>query len=145
VSNLIGSETSTAIRVRKHREKIKALPCNTGVTLMKQNDNGEIEKEIEIEIEKEIEDKPHNKRKAFSKPTLPDVIEYMIEKGGIEKDGDKFYAYYESVGWCVGKKKMVSWKAAASGWILRESEHRKQAGDQPRSYAEYKKMMGISQ
>jgi len=49
----IGSETATAIRVRKHREKFKLLQCNKDVTPLKQNDNGEIE--IEIEIESEIE------------------------------------------------------------------------------------------
>lgn len=35
IANLIGSETSTAIRVRKHREekkKLKLLQCNTPVT-----------------------------------------------------------------------------------------------------------------
>jgi len=57
VSNLIGSETSTAIRVRKHRENKKMLPCNDNCyneTPMKQNDNGEIELEKEIKKEKEL-------------------------------------------------------------------------------------------
>jgi len=49
----IGSETAVAIRVRKHREKFKLLPCNKDVTPLKQNDNREIE--IEIEIDKEID------------------------------------------------------------------------------------------
>lgn len=43
ISNLIGTETSTAIRVRKHRETKKMLQCNTVVTPVKQNDNGELE------------------------------------------------------------------------------------------------------
>ena len=49
----IGSETAVAIRVRKHREKFKLLPCNKDVTPLKQNDNGESESEINIEIDKE--------------------------------------------------------------------------------------------
>ena len=48
-----GSETSTAVRVRRHREKQKALQCNTDVTQVKHLCNGEIE--IEIELEKELE------------------------------------------------------------------------------------------
>lgn len=55
--SLIGSETASTRRSRKSREQ-KALqsgnsatPCN----LLKQNCNGEIEKEIDIEIEIEIE------------------------------------------------------------------------------------------
>ncbi len=59
VKGNVGSETQTAIRVRNHREKQKALHCNTDVTEVKQNCNGEKEiekdKELELEIEKEIE------------------------------------------------------------------------------------------
>ena len=49
-----GSEGASAARVRKHRCE-KALQCNTAVTPMKQNCNGEIEIEKEIEIELEID------------------------------------------------------------------------------------------
>lgn len=58
VPEMIGSETATARRVRKHREHQKALQCNTAET----NRNGEIEKEIEkeLDIETEIEKKDGN-------------------------------------------------------------------------------------
>ena len=45
-----GCETAVASRVRKHREKQKALQCNANVTQVKHLCNGEIEKELEIEI-----------------------------------------------------------------------------------------------
>ena len=48
-----GTETAVAARVRKHRERQKALQCNTDVTAVKQLGNVEIEKEIEKEIEEE--------------------------------------------------------------------------------------------
>ena len=51
----IGSETQGAERVRRFREKNKALPCNDDVTLPKHLGNTEIEKEIEKEKEKEKE------------------------------------------------------------------------------------------
>ena len=46
-----GCETAVASRVRKHRERKKALQCNADVTQVKQLCNGEIEKELEIEKE----------------------------------------------------------------------------------------------
>mgnify|MGYP000858541911 CR=1 FL=1 len=46
-----GCETAVASRVRKHRERKKALQCNTDVTQVKQLCNGEIEKDIEINKE----------------------------------------------------------------------------------------------
>ena len=51
VPEMIGSETASARRVRKHRVKQKALQCNTDVTKC----NGEIEKDINIDKDINIE------------------------------------------------------------------------------------------
>lgn len=53
--NSTGCETAVAARVRRHREKKKALQCNTDVTEAKHLCNGEIEKEKEIDKEKELD------------------------------------------------------------------------------------------
>lgn len=55
--NSTGCETAVAARVRRHRDKKKALHCNADVTQVKHFCNGEkeIEKEIEKELYKEIE------------------------------------------------------------------------------------------
>lgn len=53
--NSTGCETAVAARVRRHREKQKALQCNTDVTEVKHLCNGEIEKEKEKEKDIEIE------------------------------------------------------------------------------------------
>lgn len=53
--NSTGCETAVAARVRRHREKQKALQCNTDVTQVKHLCNGEIEKEIDKEKDIEIE------------------------------------------------------------------------------------------
>lgn len=53
VPEMIGSETASARRVRKHRETRKALQCNADVT--KCNGDIEIDKDIEINIDKDIE------------------------------------------------------------------------------------------
>lgn len=49
---MVGSESASAERVRRHREN-KALQCNTSVTDVKRI--GNVEKEIEIEKEKDID------------------------------------------------------------------------------------------
>lgn len=53
--NSTGCETAVAARVRKHREKQKALQCNTDVTQVKHLCNGEKEIEKELDKEKDIE------------------------------------------------------------------------------------------
>jgi predicted phage replisome organizer len=56
----IGSESASAERVRKHREKKqKALQCNTQVTI----GNTEIEKEKEIDLEIDLEEDKEEKKK----------------------------------------------------------------------------------
>ena len=51
----VGSENSSAARVREYRAKQKALHCNTDETQVKRIGNGEKEIEKEIEIEQEEE------------------------------------------------------------------------------------------
>jgi len=46
----VGSENSSAQRVREYRERQKALQCNASETQMKRICNGEIEKEIDKDI-----------------------------------------------------------------------------------------------
>nr|DAO59252.1 MAG TPA: replisome organizer protein [Caudoviricetes sp.] len=115
-----GCETAVASRVRKYREKQKALQCNTDVTQVKHLCNGEIEKELEIEKEIKIEidssaKSTTTKRKRFEKPTISDVKRYCIERNN-NVDPQHFVDYYESNGWKVGKNSMKDWKAAVRTW-----------------------------
>ena len=56
VQRLIGSETTGAARVRKHREKQKMLQCNADET--KCNIEIELEKEIKLDKDNKNKDKP---------------------------------------------------------------------------------------
>lgn len=50
--------------------------------------------------------------KVFQVPTIEAIREYMTEIGIPEKS-DRFFNYYESIGWKVGRSQMKDWKAAA--------------------------------
>ena len=104
-----GSEGASAERVRNFRGR-QALQCNADVTQVKRLCNVEIEKEIEKE--KDI----NNKRsRAFVPPTLEEVSAYCKERGkGV--DPNKWYDFYQSKGWMIGKNKMKDWKAAVRTW-----------------------------
>lgn len=120
-----GCETAVAVRVRRHREKQKALQCNADVTQVKHLCNGEIELEKDIEIEKEIHSSAKStttKRKRFEKPTLSQITQYCLERNN-NVNAEQFYDYYESNGWKVGKNSMKDWKAAVRTW--ERSEYRK--------------------
>ena len=69
VPEMIGSETASARRVRKHRENQRALQCNSDVTKC----NGDIDIDIDIDIDKG--QKPQS-------DVYEEIIKYLNEKTG---------------------------------------------------------------
>ena len=114
VNKLIGSaaDNDNANRQRRFREKKKqlALPERyDGVT--KNNES----KSIEIDIDKDIEKEVNKPQKRFTKPTIEEVQAYCLERNnGV--DAQKWFDYYSSNGWKVGKNPMKDWKAAVRTW-----------------------------
>ena len=128
--NLIGSESESAERVRRFRNKqeVEKLPlqcnaqCNTTC-----NENVTLEKENRDRYRKENTPCGGTKEKAtrFSPPTLEDVQKYCQERKN-KVDAAKFWNFYESKGWMVGKTKMRDWKAAVRTWELEEKQKPRQ-------------------
>lgn len=55
-------------------------------------------------------------------PTMEEVKLAAAKIGMPDLEAQKFFHYYESVGWRVGKSKMVSFQNALAGWKLRWME-----------------------
>ena len=62
-----------------------------------------------------------NSRAKFQKPSLDEIIVYCQERGN-QVDPEKFFNFYESKGWVVGKSPMKDWKAAVRTWEQRRPE-----------------------
>lgn len=58
----------------------------------------------------------------FIPPTLQEC-ELYFQAQGYPQEASKFYNYYDSNGWRVGKNKMQKWKSAAAGWISRSNDY----------------------
>ena len=63
----------------------------------------------------------------FTKPTLEDCLKEFQKKisspRAAEIEAGKFWNYYESVGWIVGKnKKMKSWVSAIANWAAKNQD-----------------------
>lgn len=107
---MVGSEVSSAKRVREYRERQKALQCNTNVTQ-------EIEyrdKILDIDIDNKKEE-IYKEEKNFKKPTLEEVKDYCLSRQNYINP-QQFIDFYESKGWMIGKNKMKDWKAAVRTW-----------------------------
>ena len=70
------------------------------------------DKHMENENENENES---NKGMKFKKPTIEEVKEYCINRKN-DVDVNKWFDFYESKGWMIGKNKMKDWKAAIRTW-----------------------------
>ena len=69
----------------------------------------------ETSIQELLERYPADKSIGFKKPTIDEVKAYCRERMNMV-DADKWYDYYASNGWKVGKNPMKDWKAAVRTW-----------------------------
>lgn len=55
----------------------------------------------------------------FTPPTLEELKNYIKEKNYQNVNAERFYNFYDSKGWMVGKNKMKNWRSAIAGWESR--------------------------
>ena len=72
-----------------------------------------------VQDKDKVKDKVKDKR--FVKPKVVDIAEYCLERKNYI-DAQKFYDYYSSNGWRVGKNAMKDWKAAVRTWEKNTTE-----------------------
>lgn len=61
-------------------------------------------------------DNDAEKTKRFVIPTIEALKEYFIERGA-PAEAERFFDFYTSKGWMVGKNKMKDWKAGVRNWM----------------------------
>lgn len=65
--------------------------------------------------------------KKFTKPTIEQVRDYCQERGN-HVDAERFFDFYESKGWMIGKNKVKDWKACVRTWEKSEPRNGSQSG-----------------
>lgn len=137
INDMIGSETDSAERKRRQRNRQKAGQCHKNVTdNVPKSVTTEIrDKSIEIETLKEESVKEEKTTSLavqspaaqtirggrFTKPTLEEVADYCAERGN-SIDPQRFIDYYTSKGWKVGNAPMKDWRAAVRTWERKDTE-----------------------
>lgn len=88
------------------------------------------ENEVEVLVAEEVIPEPKKEAKRFVKPTQEEVVEYFFEKlhATSNVEAIKFFSYYESNGWRVGRNPMKNWHSAASGWWTRNQQQTQSYG-----------------
>ena len=125
------AQKSANLRWQKANEKkevnANAMRTHSEGNAIKENKSKLNIKESKVNIYvEEAENPPHTpvNSKTFSKPTIEECIDHFSEKMAVgwnvsfaENQGERFWHFYESKGWMVGKNKMKSWHSAVSTWI----------------------------
>lgn len=80
------------------------------------NINRGVETSVQTSVNTSVETSVRaSKVKRFQKPTQQEIEAYCLERKNTV-DPQKFFDYYESNGWKVGKNAMKDWKAAVRSW-----------------------------
>jgi len=61
----------------------------------------------------------------FAPPTDIETVSYFESKGSTAQEAEKFWLFYDSKNWMVGKSKMKKWKSSAGLWIGRNKTESK--------------------
>ena len=85
-------------------ENIKQKTENNNPSVSPQGEN------TQIDLEEAIA-----KAKRFTKPTIDEIETYCQERNKTI-DAERFWNFYESKGWKVGKNPMKDWRAAVCNW-----------------------------
>jgi hypothetical protein len=102
-----GKKTQTSIK-NFAKPKVEA---NTGI--------------VNEDVNEDDIDKNEKAKKAkFIIPTIPEISEYCLERTN-NVDSEKFFNFYQSKGWLVGKTKMKDWKACVRTWEKNSNEKEK--------------------
>jgi DNA-binding transcriptional MerR regulator len=129
ISNATGISVQTIRTILKKLEKtneieLKSTSQFTIVTISKydcyQEQTDEINKPLtnnQQATNKQLTTNKNDKkeRMLFIVPSLQEVSAYCQERNN-NVDSQKFFDFYESKGWMVGKNKMKDWKAAVRTW-----------------------------
>lgn len=107
VEQVLNEEVST-------ENEIKGTETNQNENLEQEIPSAELNRNEMNGIEKK-RNEVNEKHSHFQKPTVAEIESYCQErKNGI--NAQRFFDYYESKGWVVGKSPMKDWKASVRTW-----------------------------
>ena len=114
VPEMVGSETASTRRSRKHREFQKALQCNTNATKR----NGDIDKEIDIDIDKDENPIEIIAEEYQSRIAMLDGTQFEKLKEFVTLDGMEAKVVLKAIGLAAdnGKRNFSYIKAILTNW-----------------------------
>lgn len=123
-SNTTNIEKGLNGQVSEEKIEDSDFDFKNGNTEEKEKRSAEKEKEVVEHISEVLTRTPEkppeaNSEKNSAIPLLKEVLAYFHEQDFPEIEANKFFNYFQSIGWLVGgKTPMADWPAAARNWML---------------------------
>ena len=95
-----------------NQEKTKTKPKNNQTET---NIEPNVNDNVNVNVLKKDNLKVIQKKQSFIKPSLEDVRGYCLERNN-QVDPERWFDYYTSNGWKIGKNSMKDWRAAVRTW-----------------------------
>ena len=116
--------------IQKRWDEYKRIQTNTNEYECKKTDtkhtdsDSDSDSDNDNEYKKEIISKDIKKKQVFQTPTMDEISSYIKEKH-YQVDAQRFFDFYQSKGWYIGKNKMKDWKAAIRTWARSDRQQSK--------------------
>lgn len=113
--------------IKDKQSVVSTDPTVELLTKLSQRVYGDVLPEDIKELLAKISIKKGTTRTAFIKPSIEEVTQYLRDNNYVDPmyNADKFWNFYESKGWIVGKAPMKNWRAAISTWNIAKTTNKK--------------------
>lgn len=113
------AEQMYANAMQNDANKIKVKESKVNTTLVEVTTKNTTLSSTKVSSEKE----KCKKKNFFAKPTIEEVRQYIRERNS-DVDAERFWNFYESKDWMVGRNKMKDWKACVRTWECKDERSR---------------------
>ena len=105
----VGNQNAT----KNNQETTKEQPKTTNV---QPNHNVNVNDNVNVNVnDNENKKEDIKEKRVFQTPTLSEIKDYILEKH-YQVDAERFFDFYSSKGWMIGKNKMKDWRASVRTW-----------------------------
>ena len=110
---------------------------DTSVEQVPEQVQAQVMTEVFEQVENQVQDaslnsnkqKKHTNNKNFNIPKLEEIKDFFKN----DEEACKFFNYYESNGWQIGRNKMKNWQAAANNWQINAKKFMEKKTAAPRA------------
>ena len=114
----VGNQNAT----KNNQETTKEQPKTTNV---QPNHNVNVNDNVNVNVnDNENKKEDIKEKRVFQTPTMDEISSYIKEKH-YQVDAQRFFDFYQSKGWYIGKNKMKDWKAAIRTWARSDRQQSK--------------------